>query len=237
MLAAYPRAFPQPLQLALALSNWPTTLPEARAVQNELRSQVRLVDEVAPPQTVAGVDVGFVEQGAVARAAVVVLRYPELTPIDYAIAFAPVTFPYVPGFLSFRETPVILEAIGQLTTQPDVIICDGHGIAHPRRFGIACHLGVLLDRPTIGCGKSLLVGTHAPVPEDRDARVELRDRGEMIGWVLRTRAKVRPVYISPGHRVSIPTAVELVMACVTRYRLPETTRYAHQLASHGTLPI
>jgi deoxyribonuclease V len=219
------------------LSSWPTTLPEARAVQEQLRGHVRLEDPLAPPVTVAGVDVGFVEAGAVARAAVVVLRYPELTPVDYAIAFAPVTFPYVPGFLSFRETPAILDALGQLTTQPDVIICDGQGIAHPRRFGIACHLGVLIDRPTIGCAKSLLIGTHAPLPAERGARVALTDRGEPIGWVVRTRADVRPVYVSPGHRYTLTTAADLVMACTTRYRLPETTRYAHQLASHGTLPM
>jgi deoxyribonuclease V len=219
------------------LNTWPTTLPEARAVQEQLRSQVRLDGAAAPPRTVAGVDVGFVEQGAVARAAVVVLSYPELTPVDYAIAFAPVTFPYVPGFLSFRETPVILAALGQLSTQPDVIICDGQGIAHPRRLGIACHLGVLIDRPTIGCAKSLLIGKHDPLPAERGARVELRDRGELIGWVLRTRANVRPVYVSPGHRFGLTSAADLVMACTTRYRLPETTRYAHQLASHGTLPM
>jgi deoxyribonuclease V len=219
------------------LTTWPTTLAEARIVQEQLRGLVRLDDPVAPPRTVAGVDVGFVEDGAIARAAVVVLRYPDLTPIDYALAFAPVTFPYVPGFLSFRETPVILEALGRLATPPDLIICDGQGIAHPRRFGIASHLGVLLDAPTIGCAKSLLIGTHPPLPPERGARVPLTDRGEPIGWVLRTRANVRPVYVSPGHRVSLAAAVDLVLACTTRYRLPETTRYAHRLASHGTLPL
>ncbi len=219
------------------MSSWPTTLPEARAIQEQLRAQVDLDDTGAPLHTVAGVDVGFVEQGAVARAAVVVLSYPALTPIDYAIAFAPVTFPYVPGFLSFREIPVTLAALKQLKTQPDLIICDGQGIAHPRRMGIASHLGVLLNRPTIGCAKSLLIGTHAMLPAERGARVPLLDRGERIGWVLRTRLNVRPVYVSPGHQVSLTAAADLVLACTTRYRLPETTRYAHRLASHGTLPM
>jgi deoxyribonuclease V len=215
---------------------WPTTLPEAQALQNELRTQVRLVDQPNPPQTVAGVDVGFLEDGAVARAAVVVLRFPELTPCDHAVAFAPVQFPYVPGYLSFRETPVILQAIAQLTTMPDLIICDGQGIAHPRRFGIAAHLGVLLGCPTIGCAKTRFIGSHPPLPGEHGARVPLSDAGEQIGWVVRTRTNANPVYVSPGHLVSMDSAADIVLACTTRYRLPETTRYAHRLASYGTLP-
>ncbi len=219
------------------MTDWPTTLSAAVAVQEALRTQVQLTDDVADLRSVAGVDVGFEDEGATARAAVVVLGFPSLVPLAYALARAPVCFPYVPGFLSFREIPVILAALAQLATPPDLIICDGQGLAHPRRFGIACHLGVLTGLPTIGCAKSRLIGTHPLLPNDRGARVPLSDQDETIGWVLRTRSRVRPVYVSPGHRVSLVTATDLVMACVTRYRLPATTRYAHNLASNGVLPL
>lgn len=194
-----------------------------------------LADDPGAVHTVAGVDVGFEEGGAIARAAVVVLSFPGLTPVAHAVARRPVRFPYVPGFLSFREAPAILDALDQLAAPPDLVICDGQGIAHPRHFGIACHLGVISGLPTIGCAKSLLVGSHAPLPDERGARVELLYRRTQVGWVLRTRAGTRPVFVSPGHRVSMEASANLVMACVTRYRLPETTRCAHQLASHGII--
>lgn len=217
--------------------NWPTTPDEAIALQQHLRDQVVLTDAFGEIRTVAGVDVGFEEHNTIARAAVVLLAISDLQPLDYAIARRPVTFPYIPGLLSFRETPVILDALAQLTRQPDLIICDGQGIAHPRRFGIACHLGLETNVPTIGCAKSLLVGHHGAVPDERGAGVPLRDSaGEQIGVVLRTRPGTRPVYVSPGHRVSMQRSVELVMRCVTKYRLPETTRAAHNLASHGIPP-
>lgn len=216
--------------------NWPTTQEEAIALQQQLRHQVILTDDFGEVRTVAGVDVGFEAENTIARAAVVVLAYPELRPLDYATARLPVTFPYIPGFLSFRETPVILEALAQLATRPDLVICDGQGIAHPRRFGIACHLGLVADIPAIGCAKSLLTGHHAVLPEERGAQVPLLHRGELIGVVLRTRTSTKPVYVSPGHRVSMASAVTFVMNCVTKYRLPETTRAAHNLASHGTPP-
>lgn len=216
---------------------WPATIDEAVAVQERLRGQVRLDDDFDELRRVAGVDAGFEEEGNIARAAVVVLSYPELKPLDYAIARGPVRFPYVPGFLSFREAPVIIEALAMLSVPPDLVICDGQGIAHPRRLGIASHLGVVADIPTIGCAKSLLVGRHPDLPDERGARVPLTHRREHVGWVLRTRSGVKPVFVSPGHRVSMNTAVEIVMACVTRFRLPETTRYAHNLASNGVIPM
>lgn len=169
------------------------------------------------------------------RAAVVVLSFPALVPVAHALARRPTGFPYVPGFLSFREVPAILDALALLPALPDLLICDGQGIAHPRRFGIACHLGLLSGLPSIGCAKSLLVGHHPPVPAERGARAPLSHHGEQVGWALRTRSGTRPVYVSPGHRVGVDTAADLVMACVTRYRLPETTRYAHNLASHGVI--
>lgn len=217
--------------------NWPTTQAEAIALQQQLRNQVVLTDDFDEIRTVAGVDVGFESENTVARAAVVVLAYPSLQPLDYAIARRPVTFPYIPGLLSFRETPVILDTLTELQHHPDLIICDGQGLAHPRRFGIACHLGLAINLPTIGCAKSLLIGHHEPLPDERGAGVPLRDtNGEQIGVVLRTRAGTKPVYVSPGHRISMSRAIEIVMQCVTKYRLPETTRAAHNLASNGVAP-
>ncbi len=217
-------------------NNWPTTPDMAIAVQEELRSRITVEDNFAPIRTVAGVDVGFEADNSVARAAVVVLTYPTLQPCAYALARRPVTFPYIPGFLSFRETPVILDALAQLPVQPDLVICDGQGIAHPRRFGIACHLGLVAGLPSIGCAKSRLIGHHGLLPNERGAQMPLLDGSEQIGIVLRTRAGVKPVYVSPGHRVSMTSAVRLVMDCVTKYRLPETTRAAHNLASNGIVP-
>jgi deoxyribonuclease V len=215
---------------------WPTTLEEAQLVQQRLRQQVVTHDDFGVLRTVAGVDAGYEDDGNTARAVVVVLAYPSLEPLDYTIARRPAGFPYIPGFLSFREGPAIVAALDALRVTPDMLICDGQGIAHPRRLGIASHIGVLTDRPTIGCAKSLLVGSHPPLPDERGAWVPLTDRGEQLGVVLRTRPGVKPVYISVGHRVSLPTATEIVMACVTKYRLPETTRLADGLASHARVP-
>lgn len=150
---------------------------------------------------------------------------------EQAIARRPTSFPYIPGLLSFREIPTVLDALGQLQIQPDLLLCDGQGIAHPRRFGIACHLGLLVDLPSIGVAKSRLIGQHQEVAEQRGSWQPLLDQGEVIGAVLRTRPKTKPLYISPGHRISLETAITYVMSCTTRYRLPETTRWAHRLAS------
>lgn len=218
------------------MPTWPTTVEEAVRVQEELRSQVVVADDDGELRSVAGVDAGFEDEGATARAAVVVLSFPELVPLDYALARGPARFPYIPGFLSFREAPVVLDALAMLREPPGLLICDGQGIAHPRRLGIASHLGVLTGLPTIGCAKSLLTGRHDEPPDERGAMVPLIHRREQVGWALRTRQGVKPVFVSPGHRVGMDRAAELVMACVTRYRLPETTRYAHNLASHGTIP-
>ena len=213
---------------------WPTTLAAARQVQDELRARVITTDALGSVQTVAGVDAGY--EGDVARAAVVVLTYPSLEPVDYALARRPAPFPYIPGFLSFREAPAILAALEQLRIRPDLLICDGQGIAHPRRLGIASHIGVLTDLPSIGCAKSRLIGHHAPLPDERGACVPLWDGPEQIGMLVRSRAGVKPLYISVGHRISLTTALVYVMSCVTRYRLPETTRAADGLASHGRIP-
>jgi deoxyribonuclease V len=214
--------------------NWPITIQEARALQERLRQEVITTDTLGAVRVIAGVDTGY--EGELARAAAVAFAYPSLRPLAYRVARRPARFPYVPGFLSFREAPAALAAIEGLEVRPDLLLCDGQGIAHPRRFGIACHLGVLTGLPSIGCAKSRLFGWHDEVPEARGARVPLRARSEEIGAVLRTRVGVKPLYISVGHRVSLETALRFVLACVTRYRLPEPIRAADALASHGRLP-
>lgn len=210
---------------------WDVTPAQARAIQLEGRTRVVAQDRLGEVRRVAGVDVGFEEGGAVTRAAVAVLGLPTLALIESAVVRRPTGFPYVPGLLSFREVPAVLEALARLAEPPDLLLCDGQGLAHPRRFGLACHLGVLADLPSIGVAKSRLIGTHDSLPEPRGAWVPLLDDGEMIGAVLRTRCGVAPLYVSIGHRISLPTAIRWVLACTTRYRLPETTRQAHRLAS------
>lgn len=210
---------------------WPTTAAAAIKLQQQLRSSVITADQLGPIRSVAGVDVGFEAGGSVTRAAVAVLSWPDLQLQGQAIARRPTTFPYIPGLLSFREAPAVLDALSQLTILPDLLLCDGQGIAHPRRFGIACHLGLLADTPAIGVAKSLLVGRHAEVPDERGTWQPLIHRDETVGVALRTRPKTKPLYISSGHRISLTTAIEYVMGCTTRYRLPETTRWAHRLAS------
>lgn len=213
------------------LRDWPTDVAAARAVQERMRDTVIVKDRLGGVRRVAGIDVGFEDGGCTTRAAVVVLDFPGLEFSDQAISRGPTRFPYVPGYLSFRESPQVLEALDLLETQPDLLLCDAHGLAHPRRFGLACHLGVVTDLPSIGVAKSRLIGTHAELPPQRGQWVPLLDKGETIGAVLRTRDNVSPVYVSIGHRISLPTAIDYVLACTPRFRLPETTRRAHRLAS------
>ena len=177
-----------------------------------------------------GTDLGFTGGGRTARAAVVVLEFPSLRLVDWAVAERPVSFPYVPGLLSFREIPALMAAWRKLRNKPDVVLCDGQGIAHPRRIGIASHFGLVADVPTVGVAKSRLVGTHRAPGSRRGCATRLMDGDEQIGLVLRTRDRVRPLYVSTGHRVSLPTARKLVLACAPRYRLPETTRWADRIA-------
>ncbi|MEJ2455717.1 MAG: deoxyribonuclease V [Candidatus Thiodiazotropha sp.] len=210
---------------------WDLTPAEAIVLQQRLRDRVIHEDRFDPPSRIAGVDVGFEEDGQVTRAAVAVLDFPSLAPLEQAIARQPTRFPYVPGLLSFREIPAILEALERLARPAELILCDGQGLAHPRRFGLACHLGLLTDTPTIGVGKTRLIGSHGKVPEEKGGWTPLIDKGEEIGAVLRTRVGVKPIYVSIGHRISLPTAIDYVLATTTRYKLPETTRAAHRLAS------
>ncbi len=210
---------------------WDLTPAEARALQTELADQVVRTDRFNRLDLVAGVDIGFEDQGRTTRAAVIVLSLPELGLLEHVVVRRPTDFPYVPGLLSFREIPAAVEAVARLARTPELLVCDGQGLAHPRRFGLASHLGWLLDVPSIGVAKSRLIGAFDPPANRRGAWTPLTDRGEPIGAALRTRADVKPVFVSTGHRVSLASAVALALACTRRYRLPETTRHAHRLAS------
>ncbi|WP_448572385.1 deoxyribonuclease V [Trichothermofontia sp.] len=211
---------------------WAKTLEEAKAIQTQLRLHVIRQDQLGPVRYVAGTDVGFEDNYKITKAAVVILQFPSLELVESQVIRSPTVFPYIPGFLSFREVPALLQAFEQLKTLPDLILCDGQGLAHPRRFGLACHLGVLLDRPTIGVAKSLFIGTHADVAPTKGSYEWLYDGQEIIGAVLRSRSYVKPIYISIGHKISLKTAMNFVEKCLTKYRLPETTRWADRLASH-----
>lgn len=211
---------------------WDVSPAEARAIQDGLAPLVESVDRLGTVSLVAGVDVHVSGEG-LGRAAVVVLDAESLEPRHLAVAERATGFPYVPGLLSFRELPVALDCFERLGVMPDLVLCDGQGRAHPRRLGLACHLGLALDVPTIGVAKSRLVGSHEPVGEERGARAPLVDGHDVVGAVLRTRSGVRPLYVSVGHRVGLDTAVEWVLRCAPRFRLPETTRAAHRLASEG----
>ena len=211
---------------------WNVSPKEARETQQRLRRLVETKDRLGAIDSVAGVDVGFEPRKRLTRAAVVVLAFPGLELREQTIVIRPTRFPYVPGLLSFREAPAILAALEQLERLPDVLVCDGQGIAHPRRFGIACHLGVLTDLPSIGVAKKRLIGSHAEPGEKKGEWAPLMHEDDVVGAVLRSRTGVKPIYVSCGHRVSLDTAVDLVMRCTTRFRLPETTRRADKLASN-----
>lgn len=212
--------------------SWDVTPAEAVEIQRRLADAVVRHDDLGEVHFVAGVDVGFEQKNRVTRAAVAILRFPELTVYEQAVARLPTSFPYIPGLLSFREGPAILRALDRLQQRPDLLLFDGQGLAHPRRLGIASHIGVLVDIPSIGVAKSRLSGRpRTPLDEEKGAWEPLWDRGEVVGALVRTRSHVKPVYVSIGHRVSLDTAIQYVLDCTTCYKLPETTRRAHRLAS------
>ena len=230
---------------------WDVAPAEARKIQEELRTHWKSEDAFGPIRTVAGLDASFILTGSQAlkkprspwnrlreanRAigCVVMYRFPEMEELERAYAVLPLEFPYVPGLLSFREIPVLLTALRKLLTSPDLLFCDAHGYAHPRRLGLASHLGVVLDLPSVGCAKSLLIGAHRALPQKAGSWVPLIDEktgGEHIGAVLRTRDGVKPIYVSQGHRVSLETAVRLALAVTDSYRIPRPTRDADHFAS------
>ena len=215
---------------------WDVEAKEAVEIQRALASRVSAEDGFeTPPRYVAGVDISPPDADGVATAAAVLLELPDLRVTEVRVYRGKPGFPYVPGLLSFRETPLALGALEQLETEPDIILADGQGIAHPRRFGIACHLGLLMDTPAIGCAKSILRGRlEDDLDSDKGSCVDLVDRGEVVGAAVRTRKSVRPVYVSVGHKISLGSAIEWTLACCKGYRIPEPTRLAH-LAAAGRL--
>ncbi|WP_438268520.1 deoxyribonuclease V [Micromonospora peucetia] len=208
----------------------PGSVAEALAVQERLRPLADLVGPgPAEPATVAGLDVAYAESGDRLAAAVTVLDARTLAVVDSAVSVGRPAFEYVPGLFAFRELPALLDALDRLTVRPELLVCDGHGLAHPRRFGLACHLGVVTGLPAIGVGKTPLLGTWTPPADRRGAWAPLRDGDETVGRVLRTRDGVKPVFVSVGHRMSLDNATARVLALTPRYRLPETTRTADRL--------
>jgi deoxyribonuclease V len=234
-----------PVNSAIIISNvkiqnlhgWQISIAEAKQIQLELASKVSYQSEVVEPRFIAGVDISAPDSAGVARAAMVILEYPDLKVTEVKTAEDKLNFPYVPGLRSFREVPLILAVCRKVTIDPDLILVDGQGIAHPRRFGIASHLGLLLDVPTIGCAKSRLCGTHAQVTARAGDYTELIDKGECIGVALCSKLNCRPVYISIGHKIDLSTAIHLVMRCCRGYRLPEPARLAHLAASRKATAI
>jgi len=214
------------------LPPWEGNLAAARALQARLAGRVRLEDDrVRPPRWIAGFDVGFEDAGATTRAAAILLDASTLAPRQAVVARVPTVMPYVPGLLSFRELPALLAALALLERTPDLVFVDGHGIAHPRRLGIAAHFGVATDLPSIGVAKKRLAGEAGTPGPTRGDHAPLRLRGEQVGWVLRSKTGCLPLFVSPGHRVSVQGALDETLSCLGRYRLPEPTRLADRLAS------
>lgn len=209
------------------LHDWDLTPSEAVALQKELRASVRVAPLKGKIETVAGCDISFNKFDPVVYAGIVVLRLPSLEVVEEAGVISETKFPYVPGLLSFRETPSLLEAWGKLKTEPHAVMFDGQGLAHPRRVGIASHVGLMLERPTFGCAKSVLVGKYEEPGEERGSWTPLVDKGETVGAALRTKTRVQPVYVSPGHLIDLEGAIDLTLRTDGGYRQPEPTRRAH----------
>ncbi|HYP52760.1 MAG TPA: deoxyribonuclease V [Pyrinomonadaceae bacterium] len=213
------------------LHEWDLTPREAVELQKRLRADVRVEPLKRRVETIAGADISFNKFDPTIYAGIVVLRLPSLEVVEEVGVVSESRFPYVPGLLSFRETPSVLEAWAKLKTEPDALMLDGQGFAHPRRFGIACHVGLIIKRPTLGCAKSVLVGKFDEPASERGSWSPMTDKGETIGAALRTKTKVQPVYVSPGHLIDLEGALELTLACDGGYRQPEPTRRAHLLVN------
>lgn len=213
------------------IHRWDVSVAEAAEIQRGLAGRVVRSGRLDAVELIAGVDISGANSDGMSRGAIVLLQYPSMEVVERSVVTMKVEFPYVPGLLSFREMPLILAACKQLSTTPDLFIADGQGIAHPRRLGLAAHLGLVLDVPTIGCAKSVLCGTHGDLGEERGNQASLIDKGEIVGSALRTKRRVKPVYVSIGHRIDLDEACRWVLVCCRGYRLPEPTRLAHQSAS------
>jgi len=218
------------------LHSWQVSTAQALEIQQGLAAQVSKRSEVTTPRFIAGVDISVGKEDGMATGAVVILNYPELRVMETKVARGKLDFPYIPGFLSFRESPLTLAACQKLAITPDLILVDGQGIAHPRRLGLASHLGLFLNTPTIGCAKSILCGSHEAPGAEPGSYTEVVDRGEIIGAALRTKLGVKPVYVSIGHKIDLQTAIYWVMNCCRGYRLPEPTRLAHLAAGRNLKP-
>lgn len=216
---------------AAALALFPATLRDAAEAQRSWAASVRIEPLSAAVKLVAGADLAYDSRRGTYFAVATVMDLETGRFVDEASQSGPARVPYVPGFLSFREGPAVIEALSRLSVRPDVLLCDGHGVAHPRRFGLACHLGIALDLPTIGVGKTILVGRHGDLDEVRGASASLVHREEVVGMALRTRAGVKPVFVSVGHRVSLEDACALVLHLAPRYRVPEPIRRAHGMVT------
>lgn len=214
-----------------SLHDWALTPQEAVALQSRLRQQVHLTLLTRPIETIAGADISFNKYEATIYAGIVVLRLPSLEVIEQVGVVSETHFPYVPGLLSFREAPAVLEAWAKLKTEPDAVMFDGQGIAHPRRIGIASHVGLMLERPTLGCAKSVLVGKYEEPQAQRGSWTPMLHRDEIVGAALRTKNKVQPIFVSPGHLIDLEGAIELTLQCDGGYRQPEPTRRAHLLVN------
>ncbi len=213
------------------LHEWGVTPREAVELQKSLRERVRIVPLAKPVETIAGADISFNKFSPVVYAGIVVLRLPSLEIIEEVGVVSETRFPYVPGLLSFRESPSILEVWSKLKTEPDAVMFDGQGLAHPRRVGIACHVGLLINRPTFGCAKSVLVGKFEEPGEERGSWSEMIDKGEVVGAALRTKTRTQPIYVSPGHLIDLKSAIRLTLDADGGYRQPEPTRRAHLLVN------
>jgi deoxyribonuclease V len=227
------------------LHNWNLSYSQAIALQKQLSEKVQMIELKNQPKTIAGIDCAFSRDKKRIIACVVLLKLPGFELIETENAVQKLTFPYIPGLLSFRESPACIAAVEKLKHEPDAFIIDGQGIAHPRRFGLACHLGLFFDKPTIGCAKSRLIGTFENPPLQKGTYSLLKDTSagnnqssiinnqlrEVIGAVVRTRTNVEPVFVSVGNKCSLKNAIEITLNCTTKYRIPEPTRLAHQLVS------
>jgi deoxyribonuclease V len=213
------------------LHNWNLSYSQAITLQKQLCEKVQLVELKNHPKTIAGIDCAFSRDKKRIIACVVLLKLPGFEPIETENAVQKLTFPYIPGLLSFRESPACIAAVEKLKHEPDAFIIDGQGIAHPRRFGLACHLGLFFDKPTVGCAKSRLTGSFEDPAPEKGSFSPLKDGREVIGAVVRTRTNVEPVFVSVGNKCSLKNAIEITLNCITKYRIPEPTRLAHQLVS------
>lgn len=204
---------------------------EAVQLQNKLRKSITISPYRGKFETVAGADISFDRGSDRMHAPIVVLSVPDLQLVSRSLVSLETTFPYIPGLLAFREMPVLMKAWKQLEEKPDVLIMDGHGLAHPRRMGIATHFGIETNQPTLGCAKNILTGSHKELDSDKGARANLMDENEKVGYALRSRTNVNPIYISPGHKLSFEDSYKIIMQVLTKYKLPRTTRLAHRWAN------